>query len=153
MSFGLKAVRLSKVEVVLVRKYFELIFYRRQGPQLTQLFYDSLFRSRPNLREIFPTEMEHQNRKLARSIKMIVEVLPDLDRLDDHFLTLAKAHRGLGLKEDDFRLFATCLIRALEALTKEEMIQEGRNALTRVCLEVGRRISARPPKPRSRQAA
>lgn len=135
---------------MLVRKYFELIFYRRQGPQLTQLFYKSLFSSRPNLRDVFPKEMEHQNRKLARSIKVIIEVLPDLDRLDDHFVMLARAHRGMNLRDDDFRLFATCLIWALEALTKEEMIREGRNALTRVCLEVGRRIT-RPP--RAKKAA
>jgi hemoglobin-like flavoprotein len=147
MNLSRQSMRLSKVEIVLVRKYFELIFYRRQGPQLSQLFYQSLFGSRPALRDIFPTEMEHQNRKLARSIKLIIEVLPNLDRLDEHFIMLAKAHRGLGLGEDDFRLFATCLIRALEALTGEEMIREGRNALTRVCLEVGRRIT-RPPKTR-----
>jgi hemoglobin-like flavoprotein len=150
MSFSRQSMRLSKVEVVLVRKYFELVFYRRQGPQLTQLFYKSLFASRPNLRDVFPKNMEHQNRKLARSIKVIIEVLPNLDRLDDHFLMLATAHRGLGLREEDFRLFATCLIWALEALTKEEMIREGRNALTRVCLEVGRRISREP---KSKKAA
>src|SRR4051812_325522 len=122
MSIYRQSVRLSKVEVVLVRKYFELVFYRRLGPDLTKRFYQSLFNSRPQLREIFPKDMEHQNRKLARSIKMIVEVLPNLDRLDDHFVQLSKAHRGLGLGTDDFRLFATCLIWALEDLTGEKMI-------------------------------
>ena len=152
MAINANPVRMSPVEIVLVTKYFELIFYRRLGPQLTKAFYKYLFTDRPDLREAFPKNMLHQNQKLARSIKMVLEVLPDLDRLDQHFVYLARAHQQLKLGEGDFRLFATCLVKALEELTEDKVIPEARNALTRVCLEVGRRIRGASP-PGKRKAA
>ncbi len=133
-------VKLSPLEIVLIQKYFELIFYRKLGPVLTKKFYKYLFMARPALRDVFPHQMSRQNRKLARSLKMLVEVLPDLDLLDDHFVVLARAHHGFALTEEDFRLFAACLIKALEELTKEPVIREAQVAIVRLCVEVGRRI-------------
>ncbi|MBL8645175.1 MAG: hypothetical protein JNK21_14680 [Rhodospirillaceae bacterium] len=147
-------VKLSPLEVVLIQKYFELIFYRKLGPVLTKKFYKYLFIARPDLRDIFPHQMSQQNRKLAQSIKMLIEVLPDLDLLDKHFVRLGRAHQGLGLDDEDFRLFAACLIKGLEDLTKEPVIREAQVALIRLCLEVGRRMmSWMPLMPTRKKAA
>lgn len=146
-------VKLSPLEIVLIQKYFELIFYRKLGPVLTKKFYKYLFLARPALREVFPHQMSHQNKKLARSMKLLIEVLPDLDLLDDHFVVLARAHHGLGLSEEDFRLFAACLIKGLEDLTKEPVIREAQMAIIRLCLEVGRRIMAYMPHVPTRKKA
>ena len=73
--------------------------------------------------------------------------------LNEHFAMLALAHKKMTLKEHHFRLFAHCLIKGLEDLLIEKMIPEARAALTRVCLEVGKRITQRAPLPGRRAKA
>jgi nitric oxide dioxygenase len=149
MNMSSKSKQLSRTEAALVQKYFELIFYRRLGPSLSRQFYAHLFRLAPDLRAIFPEDMTRQNRKLARSVQTIIEVLPDLDTIDRHFVRLAKAHRPLNLTEQDFDLFTRCLILALQDLLQEEMIMEARLALRHTVREVSRRILGAPKQKKS----
>lgn len=82
------------------------------GETVSELFYRRLFELRPDLRDLFPADMEAQKRKLLAMLVFVVKSLDwpveewekDIDPEDDLFLVilaLGRRHRKLYRVEDE----------------------------------------------------
>jgi len=114
-------------EIKSIRKSFQLIAGKEQI--VTLLFYNRLFQSSPNLRDMFPGEMADQAKKLA-------DVLKVLDASLDNLETLRPALRGLGSRhqhqygvfEEHYAAFCQTLVNTLQETGGTRFDEEMKNA-------------------------
>jgi hemoglobin-like flavoprotein len=78
-----------------------------------QLFYAILFRLRPDVRALFPAELDAQVKKLMDMLTSIVRGLDAPDRLALEFAELGRRHAGYGVREEDYDDVGTALLKTL----------------------------------------
>lgn len=102
--------RMLEREIELVRDSYArleepLAFGRR--------FYAHLFAARPDVRRLFPADLDAQVRKLVDMLGAIVNALDEPARLHDQFATLGRRHAGYGVDEEDYDDVGAALLKAL----------------------------------------
>jgi hemoglobin-like flavoprotein len=89
--------------------------FRSIDPLLVgDVFYSKLFSEWPELRQMFPDEMERQYVKLADMLGIIIARLDRLDALTDDILALARRHAGYGVKPEHYKMVGDALIWTLQ---------------------------------------
>ena len=78
------------------------------------LFYDRLFYLAPSLRQMFPTDMRDQKRKLMVMIATAVQGLHDLDTLARQVKALGARHAGYGVEAAHYPIVGEALLWTLE---------------------------------------
>ena len=81
---------------------------------LGDVFYTKLFYDNPELRKMFPHEMEEQNKKLIDMLNVIIERLENLDELKDEIIAVAKRHVDYGVKAEHYNMVGTALLWTLQ---------------------------------------
>lgn len=82
-----------------------LIFGRR--------FYARLFEARPEVRRLFPSDIDLQVRKLIDMLGAIIVALDETQFLHRQFVELGRRHAGYGVSEDDYDDVGAALLKAL----------------------------------------
>ena len=96
------------------------------------LFYDRLFAIAPKLRELFPTDLREQKRKLMQTIATAVGGLNNLDKLVPAVKALGARHSGYGVTAAHYRIVGEALLWTLERGLGEECTPEVRSAWVKV---------------------
>lgn len=78
-----------------LRRSFERVL--AQGDALPRRVYEGLFEARPDLRAVFPPDLEGQRRKLAQALELSLLGLRDRDRLVPVLRDLGRRHAHLNL--------------------------------------------------------
>jgi len=91
-------------------------------------FYTKLFFDRPELKKMFPQEMDAQSKKLMDMINTIVTHLDRLDELTAEIVAMAKRHEGYGVLPEHYEPVGDALLWTLKAGLGNEWNEELKNA-------------------------
>jgi nitric oxide dioxygenase len=114
-------------EIALIKKsWIDVSKIKREI--LGDVFYTKLFYDYPELRKMFPHEMEEQNKKLIDMLNIIIERLENLDELKDEILAVAKRHGDYGVKIEQYNMVGTALFWTLQKALGKEWTEELKSA-------------------------
>jgi len=118
---------LTKKEISLIKKSWGVL--EKINPiVIGDIFYSKLFLGNPELRKIFPQDMEGQHRKLIDMLNTIVERLEKLDELKGDIVAMAKRHDDYGVKPHHYNLVGRALLCTLQKALGKEWTDEVRSA-------------------------
>ena len=132
----------TTIDIALIKKSW--IYVRKIKPEiLGDVFYTKLFYDHPELRKMFPHEMEEQNKKLIDMLNVIIERLEDLDELKDEIIAVAKRHVDYGVKTEHYNMVGTALLWTLQKALGKDWTDELKSAWINCYTELsGTMISA-----------
>lgn len=84
-----------------------------QRDRVAEHFYARLFLSDPQLRELFPAQMDLQRSRLLRAIVAAVQNFDDPERLDTYLRSLGRDHRKFHVTPEHYTLVKVALLDAL----------------------------------------
>lgn len=87
-------------------------------------FYSKLFSDYPQIRKMFPSDMEKQYVKLMDMLTFIVSRLDRLDDISEEIIAMAKRHNGYNVKAIHYELVGASLLWTLKTALKDEWTQE-----------------------------
>ena len=105
--------------------------YKRIMPQATEasrLFYGELFRLAPDLRALFPDDINRQKEKFTQMIGIIVKNLTYVSNVTEDLADLGRRHMGYDVAEEDYEAFGEALLCTLDRILGSEMTQDIQNA-------------------------
>ena len=118
---------LTKKETALIKKSWSLL--GKIDPVIIgDTFYSKLFFDNPELRKMFPEDMEGQYRKLVDMLNTIVARLEKIDELKGDIVAMAKRHEGYGVKPHHYNLVGRALLWTLQKGLGKEYTDEVRSA-------------------------
>lgn len=98
----------------LVRANLRWIVGAPNGPErLIGAFYGHMFADNPELRELFPPNLDLQPRRLVTAIMFVVDHLEDFDRAQEFLEQLARDHRKYGVAAVHYDIAGQALLTAL----------------------------------------
>jgi nitric oxide dioxygenase len=114
-------------------EHIELIrdSFRKLNPALDdfgRVFYARLFKANPELRALFPGEMDRQARALTAMLEMIVKSLDLQDKLVPLIRYLGERHTVFNVKPEHYQPFGAALMWTLAFILMEEFTPETRRA-------------------------
>ena len=117
----------TTIDIELIKKSW--IDVRKIKPEiLGDVFYTKLFYDHPELRKMFPQEMEEQNKKLIDMLNVIIERLENLDELKGEIIAVAKRHVDYGVKTEHYNMVGTALLWTLQKALGKDWTEELRTA-------------------------
>ncbi|MET9364502.1 globin domain-containing protein [Streptomyces sp. NPDC006632] len=119
---------LTEREISLVRAGLAVI--EPQAGEVTVYFYAILFSRYPQVRELFPADMDVQRDRLLRGLLRIIELVDDPPRLVQFCTLLGRDHRKFGTLEAHYPAVGECLLAALARYAGTAWSQEMASAWT-----------------------
>jgi hemoglobin-like flavoprotein len=100
-------------QVTLVKNSWKM--FRNVDPWLiADVFYSKLFLDNPELRQLFPANMDQQYRKLIDMLSVVISRLDDLADITTDIKMMALRHESYGVKPRHYRLVGHALLWTLE---------------------------------------
>lgn len=90
-----------------------------QQDKLASYFYARVFLSNPQVRDLFPVQMDTQRARLLGAIVTAVTTLEDPDRFDDYLKALGRDHRKFNVTADQYTAVGAALLEALRVFAGE----------------------------------
>lgn len=104
---------LTAKEIALVKKSWVSI--RKIDPVIiADVFYTKLFHDNPELRKMFPQNIEEQYSKLIDMLNTIISRLEKLDDLKGDIVQMAKRHVNYGVKPEHYNMVGKALLWTLQ---------------------------------------
>ncbi len=117
----------TTTEIALIKKSW--IDVKKIKPEiLGDVFYTKLCYDHPELRKMFPQEMEEQNKKLIDMLNVVIGRLENLDDLKDEIIAMAKRHADYGVKPEHYNFVGTALLWTLQKALGKDWTEELRAA-------------------------
>src|SRR2546430_7901073 len=82
-------------------------------------FYAKMFLSNPQLRDLFPVQMDVQRARLLGAIVTAVQTLEDPERFEEYLRSLGRDHRKFHVQPEHYDVVGGALIEALRAFAGE----------------------------------
>ena len=95
-----------------------------------ELFYGKLFELNPAYRELFPSDMTEQGRKLMAMINTAVNGLNNLEAIVPAVEEMGKRHVGYGVKDEDYDTVGEALLWTLDAGLGDDFTDDVKQAWT-----------------------
>ena len=121
---------LTANDIVLVQASFTRLVPMQDA--IAEFFYDRLFEVAPKLRELFPSDLRHQKRKLMQMIATAVGGLNNLDKIIPAVKALGARHSGYGVTAAHYAIVGETLLWTLERGLGEGFTPEMRSAWAKV---------------------
>ncbi|MEU4621296.1 globin domain-containing protein [Actinoplanes sp. NPDC023801] len=83
-------------------------------------FYARIFLSYPDLRDLFPVQMDVQRARLLGAIVQAVQTLEDPERFDEYLRALGRDHRKFHVEPEHYEVVGGALIESMRAFAGEE---------------------------------
>jgi NAD(P)H-flavin reductase/hemoglobin-like flavoprotein len=83
-------------------------------------FYARIFLANPQLRDLFPVQMDVQRSRLLGAIVNAVQTVDDPERFDEYLRSLGRDHRKFHAAPEHYDALGTALIEALRAYAGEQ---------------------------------
>ena len=99
-----------------------------QPGALARAFYEQLFATAPELRELFTSDPVGQQRKLTDELRAIVDLLDHVDQLVVRTSDLGMRHVAYGARAEHYDLVGVVLVGALEAVLGSGLTPEAASA-------------------------
>ena len=117
----------ATTDIALIKKSW--IDVRKIKPEiLGDVFYTKLFYDNPELRKMFPQEMEEQNKKLIDMLNIIIERLENLNELKGEIIAVAKRHVDYGVKTEHYNMVGAALLWTLQKALGKDWTEELKTA-------------------------
>ena len=117
-------------DIVLVQGSFARLVPMQDAA--ADLFYDRLFALTPKLRELFPSDLRDQKRKLMQMIATAVGGLNRLDKIIPAVKALGARHSGYGVTEAHYAIVGEALLWTLDRGLGQGFTPEVRSAWAKV---------------------
>ncbi|MBM7438730.1 globin domain-containing protein [Streptomyces sp. HB132] len=99
-------------EISLVRTSLSVV--APQATEMTVYFYAILFARHPEVRALFPENMDVQRDRLLRGLLRIIDLVDDVDNLVRFCSRLGRDHRKFGALDAHYPAVGQCLVSSLE---------------------------------------
>lgn len=104
---------MTAAQILLVKKSWRLL--QLVSPELVaDTFYSKLFHDHPELRRMFPKQMNEQYKKLFDMLSSIVVKLDHHDHAQQEIIDLGKRHEGYGIQPKHYAMVGKALLWTLE---------------------------------------
>jgi nitric oxide dioxygenase len=113
---------LSARQIGLVKASFELLLV--EGSPAIVRFYERLFDTAPQFRQLFSSDVERQARKFLQSIKLIVSSLSSMERAAPVLNRLGSRHHGYGVEPGDYDVVGGVLVDTLQEVLGDKFTEE-----------------------------
>jgi nitric oxide dioxygenase len=113
---------LSEHQTELVQTSFESLL--SLGDSAIVRFYEKLFDTAPELREMFSPDIDRQARKFLQSLKLIVTSLSSTERAAPVLQRLGERHRQYGVQAVHYDVVGSVLIETLDELLADASTDE-----------------------------
>ena len=105
--------------------------FRKVVPQFSEasrLFYEELFRLAPDMRSMFPSDIQSQKQKFTQMLDVVIRNLDRIGTVSDDIVDLGYRHVAYDIEEENFVAFGEALLRMLEKLLGPELTPQTREA-------------------------
>jgi len=92
--------------------------------KLASQFYARMFLANPQLRDLFPVQMDESRSRLLASIITAIQNIDDPDRLDDYLAGLGRDHRKYHATAEHYDLFGRAILESLRDLAEGQWCDE-----------------------------
>lgn len=113
------------------------------GKELVDIFYRRLFSAHPEVRSLFPHQMDNQQEKLLQTLAYAVNALKHPDSLLPIVRKLGTEHRGYKATPQHYGFVATALIEALREVEGPDFTAEVEAAWTACITLIAREMEPR----------
>ena len=100
------------------------------GPGLTDHFYDRLFSAAPEVRPLFPENMETQKQKLADMLQQVVFGLSSINTIIIQLSALAERHHEYGAEAGHYPVVGESLLLAFRDQIGDRFTEDHAEAWT-----------------------
>lgn len=110
---------MTEKQISLIKKSWKT--FRSMDPAIVgDAFYSKLFHEHPELRKMFPKNMDDQYRKLTDMLSVLVIRLDQMEQLEADIASMGLRHRGYGVKTSHYKVVGDALLWTLrQGLGKE----------------------------------
>jgi NAD(P)H-flavin reductase/hemoglobin-like flavoprotein len=105
-------------------------------------FYARIFLSRPQLRELFPIQMDVQRARLLGAIVTAVQTLEDPERFEEYLSGLGRDHRKFHVSAEHYDVVGSALLEALRAFAGQQWSAEYEQAWSDAYTVIAKRMLA-----------
>ncbi len=113
---------MTKEQEELVRSTFALL--EKQEDRVANLLYQELFRLEPKAKALFPGDLQEQQKKLMRMLRVAVEHIGNHKELQPMLYNLGMIHHSYGIEPHHFVSFGEALIFSLRTILKDKFNRE-----------------------------
>ena len=104
---------MTTAQITLVKKSWRLL--RQLPPELVaDTFYSRLFFDHPELRRMFPKQMDEQYKKLVNMLSALVARLDNIESLQKDVQDMGQRHKGYGVQPKHYEMVGVALLWTLE---------------------------------------
>ena len=126
---------LTSHEIELIKKSWSL-FLTIDPTIVGNVFYSKLFFERPDLKKLFPEEMEAQYKKILSMLSMIVMRLDRPDEISEEIKELGKRHKGYGVRPGHYKPVGDAFIWTLQTGMGTDWTEELKSAWNKCFLSL-----------------
>ncbi|GAA4259473.1 globin domain-containing protein [Dactylosporangium darangshiense] len=95
-----------------------------QQDKLAKYFYARVFLNNPQLRELFPVQMDVQRSRLLGAIVTAVQTVDDPDRFAEYLQSLGRDHRKFHVQPEHYDVVGGALLEALRVFAADQWTLE-----------------------------
>ncbi len=95
-----------------------------QADELFIRFYERMFSNHPELRSMFPDDMDEQRKHLAASVALVVKNAGRLDNIVPALQEMGVRHAGYGVKPEQYGVVADNMLGTLSEFAGEAWTDE-----------------------------
>lgn len=104
---------MNATQINLVKKSWRIL--RQLPPELVaDTFYSRLFFDHPELRRMFPKQMDEQYKKLVDMLSSMVSRLDNIESLQQDIQNMGLRHKGYGVQAKHYEMVGAALLWTLE---------------------------------------
>lgn len=96
--------------------------------QLVENFYQILFSRHPELRNLFPSDIERQKRKLLSSLDNVINGIEYIDAIKNELMDLGRHHKNIGITKEMFDTFIITILDAADYASNSSLTHDERTA-------------------------
>ncbi|GII25471.1 globin domain-containing protein [Planosporangium mesophilum] len=123
-----------------------------QQDKVARHFYARIFLSNPQLRDLFPVQMDVQRARLLGAIVSAVQTVDDPERFDEYLRSLGRDHRKFHAEPEHYDLLRGALLEALRtyagdqwSLEYEQAWRDGYDRIAQAMIRGAEEDSDTPP--------
>ncbi|HEY2948268.1 MAG TPA: globin domain-containing protein [Micromonosporaceae bacterium] len=113
-----------------------------QQDKVAGYFYARIFLSNPQLRDLFPVQMDAQRARLLGAIVTAVQTLDDPERFEEYLRSLGRDHRKFHVAPEHYDLVGAALLESLRTFAGEKWSIEYDQAWTDAYAVISRKMLA-----------
>lgn len=117
---------LTPVQVGIVQNTFKRI--APQAAETSRIFYDELFRTSPELRDLFPQDMSAHKSKFVQMLAGVVRSLDQISTISEEIVDLGRRHMSYDVEEEHYAVVGQALLWTLSRVLGPEFTPEARDA-------------------------